>query len=98
MSKKNSSGSQGSGSSRPSQPKPAPQKKVVDARSNEEGDITHVRIEGNEGWMPLDTATRMADQGKLANVHSVQKPDGGKYLRSNPDGSTANNLDEMAQD
>lgn len=98
MSKKGSSGSRGPGSPGSSQSRQASQRRVVDARSNDEGDITHVKIEGNQGWTPLETATRMADQGKLENVHSVRKPDGDKYLRTNPDGKTANNLDEMAQD
>jgi hypothetical protein len=98
MGKKGSRSSGGSGSSRSSQPKQASQRRVVDAKSNNEGDITHVKIEGNQGWTPLERATKMADQGKLENVHSVTKPDGDKYLRSNPDSKTTNNLDEMAKD
>ncbi len=104
MGNKSSGGSRGSRGAqpargaRPPQPKQQAQKKVVDAKSNQEGDITHVKIEGNQGWTPLETAIKMADQGELGNVHSVEKPGGGKYLRSNPDSQSTNNLDEMAKD
>jgi hypothetical protein len=40
----------------------------------------------------------MAKQGQLANAHAVTKKDGSEYLRTNPDGKTKNNLDEMAKD
>lgn len=95
-----SRGSKGVQSARPvrSAQSKQSQKKVVDAKGNEEGDITHVKIEGNQSWTPVQTAINMADQGRLENVHSVEKAGGVKYLRSNPDDRIKNNLDEMAKE
>lgn len=73
-------------------------RRVVDARADSDGDITHVRIEGNANFTPLEQAIKMADRGELKNAHAVHPKAGRPYLRSNPDRSTANNLDEMAGD
>lgn len=75
-----------------------PQRKVIDARADHKGNITHVRIEGNQRFTPKDTAINMADNNQLSNVHAVHKQDGSSYLRSNPDGTTKDNLDTMAGD
>ncbi len=73
-------------------------RKVIDARADEQGNITHVKLDGNKKFTPLDTAMNMADNGKIENAHSV-RPDGAKdHLRTNPDGKKANNLDDMAGD
>ena len=74
------------------------QRKVVDAREDERGNITQVKIEGNQNFTPVEKAIDMAKQGHLANAHAVTKKDGSEYLRTNPDGRTKNNLDEMAKD
>ena len=73
-------------------------RKVVDARQDEKGNITQVKIQGNQNFTPVETAIGMAKRGELANAHAVKKSDGGEYLRTNPDGKTKNNLDEMAKD
>lgn len=73
-------------------------RKVVDARADAKGNISHVRIEGNERFTPLETAMNMADRGELSNVHSVWPASAKPHLRSNPDGRDANNLDRMAGD
>lgn len=73
-------------------------RKVIDARADTKGNITHVRIEGNQNFTPLETAMRMADRGDISNAHSV-RPSGAKdHLRTNPDGKKSNNLDDMAGD
>jgi len=73
-------------------------RKVVDARADAKGNITQVRIEGNQNFTSLETAMRMADKGELSNAHSV-RPSGAKdHLRTNPDRQKANNLDDMAGD
>ena len=74
-------------------------RKVVDARADSEGDITHVKIEGNQNFTPVETAMGMADRGELSNAHSVRgNPNAKDYLRTNPDGIHGNNLDHWADD
>lgn len=72
-------------------------KKIVDAKADPKGNITAVKIKGNETFTPLKTAIRMTKQGKIDAV--VVKPKNAKeHLRTRPDGKTTNNLDEMAGD
>lgn len=73
-------------------------RRVVDARADSKGNITHVRIEGNQRFTGLDAAMRMADRGELSNAHSVRREGAKPHLRTNPDGRTCNNLDDMAGD
>ena len=73
-------------------------KKIVDARADEKGNIQSVRFEGNSGFTLLKAAVRMADRGEIENAHAVHPKDGQSYLRTNPDSSQGNNLDEMAGD
>lgn len=73
-------------------------RKVVDARQDPKGNISHVLLDGNQNFTPVEKAIKMANQDKLENAHTVTRKDGTKYLRSNPDSRTGNNLDEMAQD
>ncbi|WP_207957168.1 DUF3892 domain-containing protein [Rubrobacter tropicus] len=76
----------------------AGKRKVVDARQDHEGNISHVRLEGNRNFTDVNKAIEIAKRGGLENAHAVKKKDGGEYLRTNPDGRSGNNLDEMAQD
>lgn len=71
-------------------------KKIVDARQDSEGKITHVLFEGNQNFTPTKKAVKMADKGKIENAHSVHPKKGEAYLRTNPDKKTSNNLDSMA--
>lgn len=73
-------------------------RKVVDARANSKGNITHVKISGNQNFTPLKNAMNMADRGELANAHSVRRDGAKPHLRTNPDGRKANNLDDLAGD
>lgn len=73
-------------------------RKVTDARADAKGNITHVKISGNERFTPLDAAMRMADRGELSNVHSVRPSDAKAHLRTNPDTKSNNNLDHWAGD
>ena len=76
-----------------------PKKRIVDARADDEGDITHVLFEGNDRFTPVKQAIPMADRGEIANTHVVRPSDGRKvHLRTNADGRRANNLDDMAGD
>lgn len=73
-------------------------KKIVDARADEDGDITAVRFRGNTSFTPLKQAIKMADRKEIDNAHAVHPKHGNPYLRSNPDTKKANNLDELAGD
>ena len=76
-----------------------PKRKVVDARADDDGDITHVRFQGNQRFTPVSQAMAMADRGEIENAHTVHNRDGSpRYLRTNPDGKKGNNLDDMAGD
>lgn len=72
-------------------------RKVIDARQDKKGNITQVKIQGNQNFTSVETAIEMAKRGELDNAHTVAKKDGSDYLRTNPDGKTGNNLDEMAK-
>lgn len=74
-------------------------KKIIDARADNKGKITHVRIDGNSRFTPMAQAVSMCERGELDRVHVVNPRDGReKYLRTNPDNKRNNNLDDMAGD
>lgn len=73
------------------------QRKVIGARSDKNGNITQVLIEGNSNFTNINTAIKMAKANKLANVHSVHPKKSAPYLRTNRDSEKRNNLDEMAK-
>ena len=73
-------------------------RKIVDARADDEGDITHVRLEGNSRFTPVEQAMPMADRGEIDNAHVVRRYNAKPHLRTNPDGKASNNLDTMAGD
>ncbi len=74
-----------------------PPRKIVDARADEKGNITQVKIEGNQNFTPLDTAMDMADAGKIKAV-TVRPANAKKHLRTLPDSKKSNNLDDFAGD
>nr|WP_237236284.1 DUF3892 domain-containing protein [Sphingobium sp. RAC03] len=55
-------------------------------------------MQGNKGFTPLETAMRMADNGQIENAHSVNRAGAKPHLRTNPNSSTSDNLDDMAGD
>ena len=73
-----------------------PKRKVVDAREDANRNISHVLLEGNQRFTPAEKAINMADRGEISNAHAVHRTNGTSYLRSNPDNTTADNLDTMA--
>lgn len=73
-------------------------KRIVDARAGGDGDITHVRFAGNSRFTPVDRAIPIADRGDIENAHVVRRSNAKPHLRTNPDGQTSNNLDDMAGD
>jgi hypothetical protein len=62
-------------------------------KKNTEGDITDVMISGNV--YSINEAIMLARDGKIEGVNVSKARSGREYLRSNPDGSEANNLDNL---
>ena len=73
-------------------------KKIVDARADKDGDITHVKFAGNERFTSVDRAIPMADRGDIENAHVVRRTGAKTHLRTNSDARKGNNLDDMAGD
>jgi len=72
-------------------------KKIVGAKADSKGNITDVKLKGNQTFTPIETAIRMTKQGKIDAV--VVKPkDAKEHLRTRPDSKTQNNLDDLAGD
>lgn len=76
----------------------APQKRIIDAKADSDGDITHVKFQGNQRFTPVERAIPMADRGEIKNTHVVRRPGAKEHLRTNADGRKRNNLDDMAGD
>ncbi len=72
-------------------------KKIVDAQADDKGNIKAVRFKGNKTFTPVERAVQMAKRGEIDGAHPVQRRDGRSHLRSNPDPSKRNNLDDLAQ-
>ena len=73
-------------------------KKIIGTKRDDKRNISAVRLEGNKLCTPIDSAVKMAERGEIQNAHAVH-PGGGRkpFLRSNPDKSKGNNIDEMAE-
>ena len=72
-------------------------KKVIDAISDNKGNISAIKIQGNKSFTPKKIAIKMADKNEFSNVIAVHPSRGKAYLRSKPDSKKSNNLDEMAK-
>ncbi len=73
-------------------------RKIVDAKADAKGNISHVKLQDNVNFTPIKTAVRMADRGEIAGAHAVHPSAGKAHLRTNPNGRTGDNLDTMAGD
>ena len=71
-------------------------KKIIDAKNDSNGNVSAVKLEGNSSFTPINTAIKMAEEGKVDAV-VVNPKSGAKHLRSKPDGKKKNNLDELAK-
>ena len=69
--------------------------KIEKVKKNTAGDITDVMINGNV--YNIDEAVMLAKDGKIEGVNVAKARSGREYLRSNPDGSEANNLDSLPE-
>lgn len=82
---------------KPSGGKP-PKRRIVDARADKDGDITHVKFAGNQRYTSADKAIEIAKRDGIENAHVVNRRNAREHLRTNPDNSSSNNLDNMAGD
>ncbi len=69
--------------------------KIEKVRKNAAGDITDVMI--NSNIYSIDEAIMLARDKKIEGVNVTKARGGREYLRSNPDDSEVNNLDNLPQ-
>ncbi|HHU86248.1 MAG: DUF3892 domain-containing protein [Pelotomaculaceae bacterium] len=67
--------------------------KIERVRKNAQGDITDVLINGN--IYSIDDAVKMAKEGMIEGVNVGKARNGREFLRADPDGNEANNLDNL---
>ncbi len=70
-------------------------RRIVSVREDERGRNIAFRFQGNAQYTPLRTAVKLAEQGLIENAHVV-RAGRKRYLRSNPDHTRDNNLNDMA--
>ena len=73
-------------------------KRIVGATSDSNGRTTSVLLSGNSTKTPIETAIRMAERGQIDGAHVVNPSCGNRYLRTNPDGRSRNNIDTLSGD
>lgn len=73
-------------------------RKIIDARNASDKTISHVKLEGNQRFIPVKTAIEMAKRGDIDGAHVVNRTGAKIHLRTNPDGKERNNLDYLADD
>jgi tRNA-dihydrouridine synthase len=69
--------------------------RIEKVKKNEEGDITDVMMNGNV--YSINQAIMLAQDGIIEGVNIAKARSGQEYLRSNPDDSEENNLDNLPQ-
>lgn len=72
-------------------------RRIVDARADEKGNITAVKFEGNSNFTAVGRAIPIVEREGSPNAHVVRRKGAVPHLRTNPDGSVGNNLDELAK-
>lgn len=68
--------------------------KIAKVKKNSEGDITDVMMD-NGNVYSIDEAIMMAKDDIIAGVNVVKSRNGREYLRSNPNDSEGDNLDNL---
>lgn len=67
---------------------------VIAVRKNGDGDIVQLQLSSGE-VVDYKTAQQMAKNNQIANLNVFRGRDGEEHLRSDPDGRTDNNLDNL---
>ena len=68
--------------------------KIIKVKKNADGDITDVLLE-NGNVHSIDDAIIMAKDQLIENVNVGRAKNGREYLRSNPNGLSGDNLDNL---
>lgn len=68
--------------------------KIIKVKKNSHGDITDVMTD-NGNVYAINDAIMMAKDGVIEGVNVGRAKNGREYLRSNPNGSENDNLDNM---
>ncbi|RKP57226.1 DUF3892 domain-containing protein [Cohnella endophytica] len=67
---------------------------IVAVRKNGDGDIVELQLSSGQ-VVGYQEAQRMAKNDEIENVNVFKGRDGDEHLRSDPDGRTDNNLDNL---
>ena len=67
---------------------------IIKVRKNNEGDITDVMLE-NGNVYSINEAITMAKDGLIEGVNVSRTKNGREYLRSDPNGTVKDNLDNL---
>ncbi len=67
---------------------------IIKVRKNNEGDITDVMLE-NGNVYSINEAITMAKDGLIEGVNVSRAKNGREYLRSDPNGTANDNLDNL---
>ncbi|WP_256757107.1 DUF3892 domain-containing protein [Cohnella sp. WQ 127256] len=70
------------------------QQQIVAVRKNGDGDIVEMQLSSGQ-VVGYKEAQQMAKNDEIANVNVFKGRDGDEHLRSDPDGRTDNNLDQL---
>lgn len=68
--------------------------KIIKVKKNHDGDITDIMLE-NGNIYSIDEAIMMAKDDLIEGVNVGRARNGREYLRSNPNGSDSDNLDNI---
>ncbi|QEK11739.1 DUF3892 domain-containing protein [Crassaminicella thermophila] len=68
--------------------------KIIKVKKNAHGEITDVMME-NGNVYSIDDAIMMAKDNLIENVNVGRSKNGREYLRSNPNGTKNDNLDNL---
>jgi hypothetical protein len=72
------------------------QAKIIKVKKNPDGDITDVMLD-NGNVYSINEAMMMAKDDLISGVNVSEAKSGRNYLRSNPNGSKGDNLDNLPE-
>ncbi|GKX29340.1 hypothetical protein SH1V18_18200 [Vallitalea longa] len=68
--------------------------KITKVRKDGYGKITDIMLDDGNSY-PIEDAIRMTQENRIEGVNVSKAKNGAEYLRSDPDGTTDNNLDNL---
>ncbi|MDX2368028.1 MAG: DUF3892 domain-containing protein [Colwellia sp.] len=71
-------------------------RKIVDAKADEKGNISAVKLEGNSNFTSMEIAQKMTLDGKIDAVYVGAHHNTKSHLRQQGNNSQLDNLDDMA--